>query len=90
MRAVTSMQIMGLALTLGLAGCQTLPGQPLDASFGEALRASIEAQVINPEAGAEEHPPATLDGQKAEHSLDQYRRQTPAAETRRLVTDVGS
>jgi len=58
-----------LAAALALAACAD-PHQPLSPDFGNAVRANISAQVVNPNpamAGAND-----MDGQRAGKAIDRY------------------
>ena len=78
---------VSIILSLFLAGCNTSHQQTMSEDFGNAVRTNTALQVINPEAGQEDMPPMTLDGQKAEQGLEQYRKATGEAETEELVKD---
>ena len=54
-----------------LGGCMT--STPiLDAHFGEAARATAQAQIINPHAGEDAPGPQSIDGNSAVSSMDLY------------------
>jgi len=63
----------GLALLL-LAGCSSIPSiyeEPGDATFGEANRQTMMAQVINPDPVYAE--PMTTSGEHAADAVERYR-----------------
>lgn len=60
-----------------------------DANHGASVNANTQAQVVDPYAGFGEEV-ATLDGQKAEKLLNEYRREKAAAPSERLLMDVGN
>lgn len=63
----------GLALLL-LAGCSSIPSlyeEPGDATFGEANRQTMMAQVINPDPVYAE--PMTTSGDHAADAVERYR-----------------
>jgi len=60
-----------------------------DANHGASVNANTQAQVVDPYAGFGEEV-ATLDGQKAEKLLNDYRREKAEAPTERLLMDVGN
>jgi hypothetical protein len=52
-----------------LAGCQTGWYEP---EFGNSVRESMQAQVINPDAGNQNHPPIGISGVAAKAAVDKY------------------
>jgi hypothetical protein len=60
-----------------------------DKDLGASVNANTQAQVVDAYAGFGEEV-ATLDGQKAEKLLNEYRREKAAAPTERLLMDVGN
>lgn len=60
---------LALALVLGMlaVGCT-----PTDATFGNAVRQTMAAQVVNPEPEYESHLPIT-DGAKGAAAVERYR-----------------
>lgn len=77
-----------IILSLYLAGCSQSHQQTMGKDFGNAVKTNTAMQVINPEAGQEDMPAMTLDGQKAEQVLEQYRSETGKADTEGLIQDV--
>ena len=55
------------ALALAAAGCT-----PTDATFGNAVRQTMAAQVVNPDPQYED-PVPTTEGGKAAKAIDRYR-----------------
>ncbi|MDQ1832244.1 MULTISPECIES: hypothetical protein [Massilia] len=68
-----------LALTVCLAGCSSTPRW--DARFGQAVRTSLAAQVIDPSAVRNTRPVAGLDGKTAAAAQERYQHsaEAPAA-----------
>ena len=61
-----------LTLLLGLmAGCATVAPH-YDAKFGDAVRAALVAQTLNPTASANNDPVLGLDGKAAVNALGRY------------------
>jgi hypothetical protein len=56
---------------------------------GKDINENIKTQTINPYAGFEENT-ATLDGQKAEKLLKEYRTEKAAAPDEKLLKNVGN
>lgn len=75
-------------LSVYLAGCSQPHQVTLSDDFGNAVRTNIAQQVINPTAGQQDMPAATLDGQKTEQVLENYRKDDGKVDTERLVKDV--
>lgn len=61
---------LGLALAVLIAGCSSVAPN-YQARFGEAVRASRQAQVIDPQP--EDRPAAGLDGPAAREAMQRYR-----------------
>lgn len=59
-----------------------------DPNNGMEVNENIKAQTMNPYAGFDESP-ATLDGQKAEKLLKEYRTEKAAAPEEKLLKDIG-
>lgn len=56
-----------------ISGCASEPSR-LDAAFGSSVSSMIEAQTLNPYAGAGDVKPVMgMDGKKAEGNLEAYR-----------------
>ena len=65
----------GLLIALLLGGCSISAPRQLEASFGQSVAATIEAQTMNPYAVYSESMPVTgMDGEKAISNLEAYRR----------------
>jgi hypothetical protein len=76
---------MALLFTVGsasLVGCSIF-----DKDLGSSVATNTKAQVVDPYAGHGETV-ATLDGQKAEKLLKEYRKEKAAAPTERLLTEI--
>ena len=56
---------------------------------GEDVKKNIQTQSINPYAGFEDST-ATLDGQKAEKLLNDYRTEKAKAPQEKLLKDIGN
>jgi hypothetical protein len=64
--------VPSIALALLLQGCSATPR--FDKHFGEAVRANLAAQVIDPDAAANANPAAGMDGVAARASHERYQR----------------
>jgi type IV pilus biogenesis protein CpaD/CtpE len=65
--------LVAAALALQLSACAVTPPQA-DARFGQSLRATLAAQVVDPAAVRNTRPVAGLDGRAASSALAQYER----------------
>ncbi|MDT8403039.1 hypothetical protein [Sulfuriflexus sp.] len=86
-RYITAVPVI---LSVYLTGCSQVHQPTLSEDFGNAVRTNIAQQVIDPKAGQEDLPPATLGGQKVENSLEQYRKDDGKVDNERLITDMTS
>ena len=57
---------------IALAGCAETPTPHYDARFGDAVRAAVAQQTINPDASKNTDPVAGLDGKAAEQTMNNY------------------
>jgi hypothetical protein len=57
---------------IALAGCAETPTPHYDQRFGEAVRAAVAQQTINPDASKNTDPVAGLDGKAAEQTMNNY------------------
>jgi len=85
--AMKHLFIIPAAMALLVAGC-SMTNTTMQKDFGNSVKTNIAKQTINPDAGREELAPATVDGQKAEHSLKTYREDKGKASSGRLVEDM--
>ncbi|NHZ77932.1 hypothetical protein F2P44_01255 [Massilia sp. CCM 8695] len=65
-----------LALTVGLGACSSTPR--LDARFGQAVRSTLAAQVIDPAAVRNTRPVTGLDGKTAAAAQERYQHSAAA------------
>ena len=65
---------------------------PLDARFGDAVRAAQAAQTLNPAAAQNVTPPPGLDGHAAKASIDRYEKsfEVPPAPANVYTIGVGT
>ena len=66
--ALKQLLVIAAALALLTTGC-AYTKEPMQNDFGNSVKTNIAKQTINPDAGAEQMAPATLDGQVAEKAL---------------------
>lgn len=75
-------QMVLMAGVVMVAGCSHAP---LQKGFSESTEANNRIQTINPKAGKDDVPVATLDGQKSERLLKSYRSDSGKASAGSLV-----
>ena len=81
--------IAAAAALAALAGCtQSLLDEPGDASFGEANRQTMMAQVIDPDPVYDE--PMVTSGDHAAQAIERYRTDAVKEPDSIRTTDVGS
>lgn len=71
------MTILQITTVITLAGLLTACAETApryEAEFGNATRATLNAQIINPDAGNNADPVAGLDGRAARDAIDNYQK----------------
>ena len=89
--------LLGLTCLFALAACQdnraTIPGGIPQEGFGDAVKANIAAQTVNPAAPIADGKPMTSDGARASVAQDRYARDRvkvpPDPATSSITTGVG-
>lgn len=85
---MTKLNATALFLAIGiLSGCETTP--KYDAKFGEAVRNTFNAQIINPEAGNNPDPVAGIDGRAARDAINNYQKSFAQPEPTPNVFNIG-
>lgn len=77
------------SMVLFLTGCESQPAVHLSDEFGNAVRANMALQTLNPEAGGPDHS-ATLDGQRVDSAVERLRDRSNQVESSSLLQGVGS
>lgn len=78
-----------LLLAAGLAGCASQIYSPEErAAFGDAQRALIAAQAIDPTAGLAPRPPTPADAKKMQAGIERYRKDDGKVDDDTLIKDV--
>jgi len=75
-------------LTELLSAC-TQPAPRYEAEFGNATRATLNAQIINPDAGKNQDPVAGLDGRAARDAINNYQKSFAKPEPQPNVFNFG-
>lgn len=85
----TRLHFSALALAVTLGGCASSPA--IDASFGQSVRGSVAAQVMNPAAVANINPVIGIDAHAALGAQQQYQKSfaEPPARAAAMVTNNG-
>ena len=76
------------ALVGALCGCVE-PAPRYEAEFGNATRASLNSQIINPDAGNNPDPVAGLDGRAARDVINNYQKSYAQPEKPQNVFNIG-
>lgn len=82
--------LMPLTLLAALSGCSSTPR--FNSHFGEAVRANLAAQVLDPAAAANANPATGIDGAAARAAQERYQRsfsETPGAKQPLVAGGVG-
>ena len=69
---MTTLQITTVIMLAGVLTACVDPAPRYEAEFGNATRATLNAQIVNPDAGNNPDPVAGLDGQAAYDALENY------------------
>lgn len=80
------------ATVFTLAGLLTAcvePAPRYEAEFGNATRATLNAQIINPDAGNNPDPVAGLDGRAARDAINNYQKSFAEPEPTENVFNIG-
>lgn len=83
--------VLAVSMLAALSGCMT--STPIwDAHFGEAKRAVMQAQIIDPQAAQHAQSAQVIDGKSAVAAMDTYEKsfQQPVPSPNAFVIGVGS
>lgn len=86
------MTTLKIATILALVGPLTAcvePAPRYEAEFGNATRATLNAQIINPDAGNNPDPVAGLDGRAARDAVNNYQKSFAQPEPTENVFNIG-
>lgn len=79
----------GLMILANLLVACTEPAPRYEAEFGNATRATLNAQIINPDAGKNQDPVAGLDGRAARDAVNNYQKSFAKPEPQPNVFNFG-
>ena len=86
---MTTLQIAtALTLVSVLTSCVE-PAPRYEAEFGNATRATLKAQIINPDAGNNPDPVAGLDGRAARDAINNYQKSFAEPKPTENVFNIG-
>ena len=86
---MTTLQIAtALTLVSVLTACVE-PAPRYEAEFGNATRATLNAQIINPNAGNNPDPVAGLDGRAARDAINNYQKSFAEPKPNENVFNIG-
>lgn len=77
-----------LALAAALCACVE-PAPRYEAEFGNATRATLNAQIINPNAGNNPDPVTGLDGRAARDAINNYQKSFAQPQPTENVFNIG-
>ena len=71
---MTTLQITTVITLAGILTACVEPAPRYEAEFGNATRTTLNAQIINPDAGSNPDPVAGLDGRAARDAINNYQK----------------
>ena len=86
---MTTLQITSVITLIGLLTACAEPAPRYEAEFGNATRATLNAQIINPDAGNNPDPVAGLDGRAAHDVINNYQKSYAQPEKPQNVFNIG-
>lgn len=86
---MTILQITTVSMLAALLSACVEPAPRYEAEFGHATRATLNAQIINPNAGNNPDPVAGLDGQAANDALENYQKSFAEPKPAENVFNIG-
>ncbi len=86
---MTNLKIAIALSAVGLIAACTQPAPRFEAEFGNATRATLNAQIINPNAGSNQDPVAGLDGRAARDAINSYQKSFAQPQPTENVFNIG-
>ena len=86
------MKTLKIAIVLAIASMLNAcvePAPRYEAEFGNATRATLNAQIINPDAGNNQDPVTGLDGRAARDAINNYQKSYANPEKPQNVFNIG-
>ena len=86
---MTTLQITTVITLAGILTACVEPAPRYEAEFGNATRATLKAQIINPDAGNNPDPVAGLDGRAARDAINNYQKSFAEPKPTENVFNIG-
>ena len=86
---MTTLKIVTAISLAGILSACVEPAPRYEAEFGNATRATLKAQIINPEAGNNADPVAGLDGRAARDAINSYQKSFSQPQPTENVFNIG-
>ena len=86
---MTTLQITSVITLAGLLTACAETAPRYEAEFGNATRATFNAQIINPDAGNNPDPVAGLDGRAARDAINNYQKSFAEPDKTQDVFNIG-
>ena len=86
---MTILQITTIFTVAGVLSACVEPAPRYESEFGHATRATLNAQIINPDAGNNPDPVTGLDGQAANDALENYQKSFAEPKPAENVFNIG-
>lgn len=83
------LQITTVIMLAGVLTACVEPAPRYEAEFGNATRATFNAQIINPDAGKNPDPVAGLDGRAARDAINNYQKSFAEPKPAENVFNIG-
>ena len=84
-----TLKIATILATAAMLSACVEPAPRYEAEFGNATRATLNAQIINPEAGNNPDPVTGLDGRAARDAINNYQKSYAKPEKPQNVFNIG-
>ena len=86
---MTTLKIVTAISLAGILSACVEPAPRYEAEFGNATRATLNAQIINPDAGNNQDPVSGLDGRAARDAINNYQKSYANPEKPQNVFNIG-
>ena len=86
---MTTLKIATILTLAGVLAACVEPAPRYEAEFGNATRATLNAQIINPDAGNNPDPVAGLDGRAARDAINNYQKSFAEPKPAENVFNIG-
>lgn len=86
---MTTLQVTTAITLAAVLGACAEPAPRYEAEFGNATRSTLNAQIINPDAGKNADPVTGLDGRAARDAVDNYQKSFAEPDKTQGVFNIG-